>query len=37
MVDGHFDNEIVVRGKDERKVVEATAAIRAFLARMQKN
>jgi hypothetical protein len=37
MVDGRFDNEIVVRGKDESKVAEAVAAIGAFLARMQKN
>jgi molybdenum cofactor synthesis domain-containing protein len=37
MVDGRFDNEIVVRGKDESKVVEAVAAIGAFLDRMPKN
>jgi molybdenum cofactor synthesis domain-containing protein len=36
MVDGHFNNEIVVRGKDAGKIAEAAAAIEAFLARMRK-
>jgi len=36
MVDGRFNNEIVVRGKDESEIAEAAAAIEAFLARMRK-
>ncbi|MGB8278537.1 MAG: molybdopterin-binding protein [Methylovirgula sp.] len=35
MADGRYNNEIVVRGKDEKKVAEAAAKIEAFLARLQ--
>jgi molybdenum cofactor synthesis domain-containing protein len=35
MADGRYNNEIVVRGKDEKKIAEAAAKIEAFLARLQ--
>ncbi len=35
MADGRYNNEIVVRGKDEKKVAEAATKIEAFLARLQ--
>lgn len=35
MADGHYNNEIVVRGKDAAEVAEAAAKIEAFLARLQ--
>jgi molybdenum cofactor synthesis domain-containing protein len=35
MADGRYNNEIVVRGKDEKTVAEAAAKIEAFLARLR--